>query len=329
MIRPRLTDEVQKILQGRYWSARAQRDKRQREIYAAHPELEALDRRMNAAGYAMLAEAAKNGQYTDASVQAVHQLRKHYLDAHRLRGDYAEVIPFCRACGDTGDLDGSLCACARVLYDALKPRLFDASLNREQTFENADLSLFSDRPAAGQKRSSRAHMTSLYGIAKDYTEHFYELVDRDLIITGPQGRGKTYVLNAIGNALTERGIDVCYVPATQMFSALVEYRKLRESFRPDPEFLENATARKQLIFESSALLIDDLGLEPLTPQTFADFIDVLNTRAQEKRHTIIATNQGYADFERNYDKRIASRLAAFAIYDVVGDDLRIKMRVNP
>lgn len=321
-MRPALTEDVQKILQGRYWSARAQRDRRQAEVYAKHPELEAIDLLEAKTAYAILASAASENGCDFSPLREIKEKRARYLRDHNLRGDYAEVIPFCRHCGDTGSVDGVLCDCARQIYLELKPQWFDAGLNREETFARADLSLYAD-PA------DRAHMKTLFSIAQDYVHRFFELIDRDLIFTGPQGRGKTYLLNAIGNALTSRGVDVCFVPATQMFSALVEYRKLRESFRPDPEMLETATARKRMIYESTALLIDDLGLEPLTPQTYADFIDVLNIRKQDKRHTVIATNQSYGDFEKNYDKRIASRLGAFAIYEVKGSDLRLSQRVSP
>lgn len=323
-MKPRLTPEVEKILQERYWSTRAQRDRRLEETYAAHPELKAIDQEWTRRGFQMLLDALGSEHEASLPLAEMRQKRKQYLTTHRLRGDYAEVIPFCPHCGDTGLIDGVLCVCAERLYKSLRPRLFDSELSPEETFEHADLSLFKEKEINGA--SAREHMKIVFQRAKEYVDNFWQLIDRDMIFTGPQGRGKTYLLNAIGNALEEKGVDVCYLASTELFAALVEYRKLSESFRPDMELLATATLKKRLIFESTALLIDDLGLEPLTPRTFADFIDLLNARARHKRHTLIATNQSFSDFEKNYDKRIASRLAAFTIYKVVGDDLRLQGR---
>jgi len=326
-VKPRLTADVEKILQARYWSTRAQRDRRLEETYDAHPELQAIDREWTAAGFRLLTDAVNNEAYSDQRLKDIEAKRERYLEAHQLRGDYAEVIPFCRHCGDTGQIEGVLCFCAERLYKSLQPRLFDAALSPDETFEAIDLSLFSEERGDGP--SPREHMSVVFSRAAEYVEHFWQLIDRDVIFTGPQGRGKTFLLNAIGNALEAKGIDVTFLPATELFSSLVEFKKLKESFRPDPEQLETATFKKRLIYESTVLLIDDLGLEPLTTQTFADFIDLLNVRQREKRHTLIATNQSFSDFEKNYDKRIASRLAAFTIYQVKGDDLRMKQRSAP
>ena len=79
-----------------------------------------------------------NEAYSDQRLKDIEAKRERYLEAHQLRGDYAEVIPFCRHCGDTGQIEGVLCFCAERLYKSLQPRLFDAALSPDETFEAID-----------------------------------------------------------------------------------------------------------------------------------------------------------------------------------------------
>ena len=83
----------------------------------------------------------------------------------------------------------------------------------------------------------------------------------------------------------------------------------------------------QALHHWDLLLIDDLGTEPATPETYAQLILLLDARQSRKLATIIASNIEAGDFSRIYDGRIASRLHGnFLKYEFLGDDLRLRKK---
>lgn len=321
-----LTETVRSELQRRYWRARVERDARQRAVYAAYPELEAIDRDVSLAGLALWESALQQKTKPLAELEAAQARWRAFVTAHGIDDRYAEIQSFCALCGDTGDVDGELCACAQELQLQFHEVLFDVRLNPEQTFAAVDLSLYSDLTDEGNGLSPRAYVQKMYRRLAKYVDIFPPQQDKDLLFTGANGRGKTFALNVVGNALEAKGFDVCFVTANQLFSTLAEYRIHKESFRYDPEGQEAVTVKRQAIYESTALLIDDLGREVQTQQAFADLIDLLDVRKLNRLCTLVTTNQSLEDLAKHYDGRVASRLGQYRTFTIKGDDLRLLHR---
>ena len=63
------------------------------------------------------------------------------------------------------------------------------------------------------------------------------------------------------------------------------------------------------LIDAPLLLIDDLGTEPMMRNITVEYLfTLLNERALNKRHTVIATNLTPAQLQERYGERVTSRL---------------------
>jgi DNA replication protein DnaC len=98
-----------------------------------------------------------------------------------------------------------------------------------------------------------------------------------LLLTGPCGVGKTYLVCALANAACRRGFRARYYRASTLVSDLALARA--DGSRPK---LLGSLARTDL------LLIDDWGLATLTVSEARDLLDVIDDRCQTSS-TLIAS----------------------------------------
>jgi len=100
---------------------------------------------------------------------------------------------------------------------------------------------------------------------------------QQVLIVGPTGVGKTYLACALGQAAIRRGSTALYQRAPRMLSDLA-------TARADGRFLRLTATWARV----GVLIIDDFALQPLTPQQAAEFLEVIEDRAQ-LRSTIITS----------------------------------------
>jgi DNA replication protein DnaC len=107
-------------------------------------------------------------------------------------------------------------------------------------YVNADLSLFNNFSGNGQKFLAQL---------RRWQERFTPVGSKGVVITGPVGVGKTYVLAALAKAFAERGFSVRF---TDFFQLLGELRS---------GFSEGKADASQLapLIGVDVLLIDELG----------------------------------------------------------------------
>ena len=74
------------------------------------------------------------------------------------------------------------------------------------------------------------------------------------------------------------------------------------------------------------LIIDDLGTEFSTSFAKAAFFDLINTRAENKKSTVINSNLSLTELESAYSMRVKSRInSSFLLLHIFGDDIREKI----
>ena len=97
--------------------------------------------------------------------------------------------------------------------------------------------------------------------------------NRNLLITGPTGCGKTYLACAIGHYACHQGMSVRYFRATRLFDMLT-------MAHGDGRYLKLMAQ----LAKTDVLIIDDWGLEKLTLSQRNDLLEIM-----EDRHSIKST----------------------------------------
>lgn len=103
------------------------------------------------------------------------------------------------------------------------------------------------------------------------------LAHQNVLLSGPTGVGKTYLVCAFGNQACRHGFSTRYFKMSKLIAA-VATGKADGSL---PQFLDR-------LAKINLLIIDDFGLAPLTAEQGHDFLDIIDDRL-EKGSTVIAS----------------------------------------
>jgi DNA replication protein DnaC len=160
-------------------------------------------------------------------------------------------------------------------------------------------------------------MQRFVGILKDYAKGFSNSTYENYLLIGGTGLGKTHLSTAVAKEVIDRGFDVCYVTAVGMLGDF-------EDKRFGHGESEDNTDR---YYTADLLIIDDLGTEMVNQFTLSCVYDVINSRINKRKCTIISTNLNKNEIEAKYNERIASRLFG-EYYPIIfrGTDIRKQKR---
>lgn len=300
-------------------------DARVMEASAKDPEIAALLQKRHAMVIGSIRSRIINGgkdsSGTDiaALMADMNEKIRVLLVKSGFSADYLQPVYTCPVCQDTGylyDPSRRMCDC---LSRRLNQRLLEEAglFGDEQTFENFDLSLFSDTPEpSGTSQRSMANLC--FGICKEYAENFPDTKHLNLLLTGKSGLGKTYLLRSIAHAVAQRGIQTVY---TSSYHFLEVARKA---------YMENSSAPMSELLLAPLVLIDDLGTEPLMQNvTVTQLFNLLNERDLKGLHTVISTNLTVTELKERYTERIASRLldsSKWRRLSFIGEDIRKRLK---
>lgn len=165
---------------------------------------------------------------------------------------------------------------------ALTRRLLAAKVDHDQVLERFDWD--------AQITLDRDQLKGLIGL--DWMER-----NENVIFTGPVGVGKTFLANAMAHAAGRRNKSVVVVKAAKMFKVFYAARA------------DNSLDRELLKLISPGLLvIDDFGLERLSPEQAHDFYEIVSER-YERGATIITSNRHVAEWVSLFDDQIIANSA--------------------
>lgn len=99
----------------------------------------------------------------------------------------------------------------------------------------------------------------------------------NLLITGPTGVGKSYLASALGHQACLQGYKTLYFNAQKLFPQL-------NTFKADGSYPKHIDR----IERHDLLIIDDFGLQPLTPNARMMLLEIIEDR-HGKRSTIISS----------------------------------------
>ena len=164
--------------------------------------------------------------------------------------------------------------------------------------------------------SPREIMKKVYERAVRYAQSFAPGA-RSLLFSGATGLGKTFLSACIARTVADRGYSVCYVSAEALFADFEQ-----QKFRPREG--EDVT-RKYLACD--LLILDDLGTEMVTSFSVSALYQLINTRLNSAKPTIISTNCTMDELERKYGPQIMSRLEGeYLLLTFHGRDIRLQRK---
>ncbi|MBR2907988.1 MAG: ATP-binding protein [Clostridia bacterium] len=287
----------------KYLLAQDAAEAKKHELQMKIPGLWELDREIARAGSEIMGavltaksqeERAEMIERAKEKNRALQEKRARLLLESGYPADYTDVKYVCDLCGDTGYVNMKMCSCmSRELILAGYESSGIGNLLREQTFDSFSFDYFRSNPMA------LASAKYIFDTLHTFAEQFSDKKSENFLLIGGTGRGKTHLSSATAGRVIERGYDVYYISAVNLFR---DFEKMQFGRGVgDSEDIARC-------FECDLLIIDDLGTELTNQFTVSVLYDIIDTRINSKKSTIISTNLSHAELRKRYWDRVTSRL---------------------
>ena len=322
--------EIITTLQGEYALKRErnqrQLEEREQRVRERSPEIG----RLLDENRALLMDSSRAALKNPAKAREIMERARASAQQNRSRmGDLLEAAGFprdalelqydCPECRDTGYVGQPVkrfCKCFERRMMSLAYENANMAGLEQQCFENSNLTIFPDEPTE-LGINQRRMMAYAFQYGEEYAQNFPDNSKRNLLLYGPSGLGKTYLLNCIARRVLDRGFSVLKVTAYRMLEGM---RKAHMG--------EDDQGELRMMMECELLLIDDLGTEPLLRNVSLEYLFTLfNERMVNRRHTVVATNLTPNDILTRYNERIYSRMVdqeSTRIFQFAGRDVRTR-----
>ncbi|MFT3950806.1 MAG: ATP-binding protein [Oscillospiraceae bacterium] len=313
-------DSARAELSARHANAEEENRRRIDEINRTAPEITALSKKLfetNAQIVRAILSRERDVNNAIADIRHENEMfRRMMTELLRDFGypaDYLEVHYTCAVCGDTGYREGVRCQCFEELIKAHEMRRLNRSCRIQlRDFAEFRLDVYPENRAG---INVRERMEWVLEQCRYYAEHFTPQSD-SLLMLGGTGLGKTFLSSAIAKRLLERGVRVAF-DSVQNFLRDIENSHFGRS--------DNNTL--ELLLSCDLLIIDDLGAEFCTSFSQSALYNLLNTRINEGKPTIVSTNLNLEELSGIYNERMISRLTGmFKPVLFLGNDVRQQLR---
>jgi len=303
-------------------------DKRKEEIHSLLPRIKEIEKEIanssiNISKSILLSnDVDKEKLLTDLEkkIKFLQQEKAMILTENNIPLSYIKKHYYCDLCNDSGfKIDtNQLCTCfyQKLIKKSYKLSNLDKVLEAEN-FSTFDINIFSDKPYDDSKLSPKENMTHLLTIIESFVHNFKPGID-NLLFYGTTGLGKTFLCNCIAKALLDKGEIVVYHSAFKILEILEVNR-----FNKDVDDKEYYKLQYNLLFESDLLIIDDLGTEMINSFSSSELFNVINSRLNARKSTIISTNLSPIQVQESYSERISSRVfGQYNMLNFYGPDVR-------
>ena len=287
--------KIKAEIEERRLAAIAKADDRNELVRERSEKIREIDREMTATGLKLFRAACVGADIEPVKERnrELARMRKEALSELGYPEDYTEVHYSCEKCSDTGFVDGRMCSCFReaLIKENIKSSGMGVLIEK-QSFEKFVID--STLPEEEKARLERIVKT-----AKDYAQNF-STGNKNLVFLGTTGTGKTHISTSIAKVVIERGFEVLYDTAQNIFCAFEE-DKFRSGYGP-------YTPKGDKYLDCDLLIIDDLGTEFVTQFSTACLYNLINTRINKGLPFIISSNLTNKQLLDTYDSRIVSRI---------------------
>lgn len=307
-------DKAHDIMRSRREKAQTENDRRIREINEKIPEIREVNITLFNTGMELIKVAEKGGNI----MEKISEIRERNLDSQkRLKflltsngypENYLDIRWNCPKCKDTGYIESNFCDCMKSLFGQLRAEEFNRNTYLELSrFEDFDLKYYRDDDYRTMKR--------ILDFARNYAETFTPGA-KSIIMSGNTGLGKTHLSLAIADRVIRKGIAVIYDSAINVL----------DSIESEHYSHEHSRGTLDAVLGTDLLILDDLGTERKSEFFKSTIFNIIDTRINRRKSTIISTNLNLNDIEERYEKRIVSRLSNYTQMQFLGKDVRLQIR---
>ena len=310
-------EQAQKILSERRSRAISENDMRIQEINSKIPEIKEINTAIFNTGKELIRTVVSGDKKDiEAKIEKIRQsnlgaqeLCRKTLVAHGYPADYLDVHFTCKKCNDTGSDGSKMCDCMRQLCG----RIMAESLNK-----NAQLTLssFDTFRLSYYSGDDYATMERILSFTQNYAKEFTPS-SGSILMFGKTGLGKTHLSLAIANEVLKKGYSVLY---DSTINILNKIQKENFSYDKSSEMLD-------AVMDCELLILDDLGTEYENKMYNSTIYNIINTRLNRGKPTIISTNMDFGQIAARYDERVVSRLTSmYTCLEFRGDDVRLQQK---
>ena len=166
-----------------------------------------------------------------------------------------------------------------------RPCVCRAAASRQGKLENAGIpERYRDCTIAGYDAIGAAELGRAKRIAREFLDR-YPFVEAGLLFIGPSGLGKTHLACAmLSELIATKGVRGLYADSSNLLN------RIASSFRSDAEISREAILAPYATAE--LIVLDEIGATPPHPWVHDVLYDLLNTRYNGKKITIVTTNYG-------------------------------------
>lgn len=312
-------DKAQSILTSRRMEAFSENERRIQEINDKIPQIREINTQIYNTGRELI--EIMTSHRGEALTQKIEQLKQYNLGAQAMSrqlltangypADYLDIHYHCHKCQDTGYLKNEFCDCFKKLCGSLSAM----QLNRNAQLKLSSFDTFS---LSYYKGDDYFTMNRIFNFARNYAEKFHS-ASESIFMYGKTGLGKTHLSLAIANRVLEKGYSVIYDSIINILRKIEQEHFSRE----------HSSEMIDLVMETELLILDDLGTEYETPFYSSTVYNIINTRLNSGKPTIISTNLELAVIRRRYDERVVSRITGvYTCLEFKGEDVRFQLKQN-
>lgn len=244
---------------------------------------------------------------------------KELLIANGFASDYLDIKYVCHKCSDTGVCLGNRCECVTELLE--KYSVYE--LNKQckiklHSFSEFRLDYYPESVTyRGNIINAKDKMAENLRFCIDYCNNFTP-ESQGLLFLGETGLGKTFLSSCIACEILKKGYSVAF-DSIQNYLRDIE----KEHFgRASGDTLET-------LLNADLVILDDLGSEFSSSFNSASIYNIINSRANMGKPTIVSTNLSLEELQARYDDRIISRLLGmYFTLRFIGSDIRLIKRKN-
>ncbi len=324
------------LYQGKNRKKYLEAEKRIKKIHKNYPEIKKVDeylnylqREYNYYRMDIFHKENNSDMKLEELKEEIEMLKERYsqlLDQYDIPRDYKEPQWDCELCHDTGRIykNGKYILCNCAIGSSLKSKREISNIPRhlyQASFKTANLNYYDDNRETDKGMTFRENAQKIYSHAQNFTRNYKKgHYNRGLIIEGPIGSGKSFLLGCIANDLIKRNIEIKYIVYTDLL------QEIRDSYEDS-----NGESELKLISsvqEIPVLLIDDLGTEKASEFASNILYQIIDKRYREERPIILSTNFSIQELQERFSimgERIFQRLLEMNRYFALYDNIRAKL----